>query len=377
LLFGAARAETPRVTGPLVHENVAVYLLRGKSADGAVPLTLKEALERNAIVVHETGSVRELRIENTGSEPVFVQLGDIVKGGRQDRVLTISLLLQPNSGLVPIGAYCVEQGRWAARGKEDSHRFALSEAILPSRGAKLAIAKPQAPAGVDVQAPHDSQTRTPRTPIEAELEGRRRAQLALEAMQQRGQIPRAEQRALLGGHPPDNQAEVWRKVEVLQRGLSDNLAGSVVSERSRTSLQLTLEHEKLKAAQEAYVAALEPAGLRDDDVIGVAVAIGGRITGADVYPSNGLFRKMWPKLVRAAATEALAESRKTATVGKAPAIADVEAFLTDGANGKPVERSVGSLARIETREADRMLRVRALASPAPGARLVHESYLAK
>ncbi|MFX6907524.1 DUF6569 family protein, partial [Acinetobacter baumannii] len=91
-------------------------LIHGASADGPVPLTLSEALARKVFKVFETGSVNELAFENLGDEPVFLQAGDIVKGGRQDRVLTTSVLVPPNSGRLPIAAYCVEQHRWSARG---------------------------------------------------------------------------------------------------------------------------------------------------------------------------------------------------------------------------------------------------------------------
>ena len=161
-----ARAEAPRVSAAATHANVSVFLLRGQSAAGPVPLALAEALEKGAIDVHETGNVRELKIENKGAEPVFVQLGDIVKGGRQDRVLTVSLLLPPQSGLVPIGAYCVEQGRWSARGLEDARRFAASDALLPSREAKVAIARPLASAATPVAPSPQARARSP---IEAEL----------------------------------------------------------------------------------------------------------------------------------------------------------------------------------------------------------------
>ena len=87
-----------RISGPHVHENLAVYFVHGQSAPGPVPLTLEEALAKNAVQVIETDRVNELQIENVGSEPVFIQSGDIVKGGKQDRVLTLSLLLVPNSG---------------------------------------------------------------------------------------------------------------------------------------------------------------------------------------------------------------------------------------------------------------------------------------
>src|ERR1700754_1750656 len=137
-----ARADEYRVSGPVVHENLAIYLVHGKSAAGPVPLTLEEALAKGAVKVHETGNVNELQIENLGLGEVFVQSGDIVKGGQQDRVLTVSLLLPQKSGRIPIASFCVEQGRWSARGKEDVKTFATASAAIPSREAKIAMKAP-------------------------------------------------------------------------------------------------------------------------------------------------------------------------------------------------------------------------------------------
>jgi len=80
-----------------------------------------------------------LTVENVGDSEVFVQAGDIVKGGRQDRVLSVDLLLPPRSGVVPIAAFCVESGRWTARGQEDARQFSTAAAAMPSHDAKLAM----------------------------------------------------------------------------------------------------------------------------------------------------------------------------------------------------------------------------------------------
>src|ERR1700736_2614620 len=71
---GAAFAEqATRISGPHMHANLAVYFVHGPSSDGAVPLTLQEALANSSVQVVETGRVNELQIENSGSEPVFIQ----------------------------------------------------------------------------------------------------------------------------------------------------------------------------------------------------------------------------------------------------------------------------------------------------------------
>lgn len=350
----AAANTAPQISAPVIHENIAVYFVHGASVAGPVPATLQEALAKGSVEVFETGNVQELQIENTGEEPVFVQFGDLVKGGRQDRVLTVSLVLPPKSGRVPIGSYCVEQGRWSARGVEDAKKFSMSEMLMPSREAKVAMAKravkPASPAAGAML-----------------VERQRNA-----AAHQRGPQQSA-QRTIEGmGGAANSQGEVWRSVGEVQNKLAARLAASVTSEKSRTSLQLALENDKLKEAIAAYVGMLEPAGLQSDDIVGVAIAINGRISSADVYPSNGLFRKMWPKLVQAGVTEALASAG--AEKAQAPASDAVNAFLLEAENGKQSEMELGAHAKLDTRDADKALRVEA--KSATGA-FVHRNYLAK
>lgn len=342
-----AAGEPARVGAPLVHGNMAVYFVHGASATGPVPQTLQEALAKGTVEVRETGNVSELEVENTGDTPVFIQLGDIVKGGQQDRVLTVSMVLPAKSGRVPIGSYCVEQGRWTKRGLEDARRFAASDALMPSREAKIAIAKPE---GLGVPAPTAGVTAA------LDTDGARQQRTATAR-------PRA------GG-----QSEVWESVARVQRQLSAALSAPVASETSKTSLQLALENEKLKEAQAAFVAALEPAGLKDADVVGVVVAVNGRVSSADLYPSNGLFRKMWPKLARAAATEALAAKSAESPSAPAPAADAVKAFLDEAEAATPETRSVGTLAKLETREAKQAVSVSATT---PKGELVHRNYVAK
>jgi len=55
-------------------------------------------MEQKKVTVFETGNVNQLAIENTSAETVYVQGGDIVKGGQQDRVFTTDLVLPPKSG---------------------------------------------------------------------------------------------------------------------------------------------------------------------------------------------------------------------------------------------------------------------------------------
>src|ERR1700754_1889706 len=142
--LGAAPApESTRISGPLTHENLTVCFIHGPSAPGRTPLTLEEALAKRTVEVRETGNGNPLEIENLGNDEVFIQSGDIVKGGQQDRTLMVRLVLPPKPGRLAIDAFCVEQGRWSARGQEDVKQFSTASAAVPSREMKIAMKAPK------------------------------------------------------------------------------------------------------------------------------------------------------------------------------------------------------------------------------------------
>jgi hypothetical protein len=339
LAFGyagtAAAADPGRISGPVVHENLAIYFIHGAVSNDPVPLTLEEAMAKGVVRVYETGSVNELAIENLGADEVFVQSGDIVKGGRQDRVLSVSLVLPSKSGRVPIASFCVEHGRWTARGKEDAQHFASASRSLPSREAKIAMRAPPAP------RPSPS-------------------------------LPIGQSAAAVVDTTGSRQQEVWRNVAKIQDKLSVNVGAKVASPTSASSLQLSLENEKLKDALATYVKALEPAGLEGSDIVGYAFAINGKLNSADAYPSNGLFRKMWHKLLSATATEAIGE--RSPTAAPPPSVESVMAFLAAAEQGAANERSLTERVRLETRDADKAVYFEARRGDGSW---FHRNYLAK
>ena len=118
---------------------------------------------------------------------------------------------------------------------------------------------------------------------------------------------------------------------------------------SASSLQLSLENEKLNATKAAYVKALTREEKDGADVVGFAFAINGRINSADIYPSHGLLAKMWGKLIDAAATEAIGEKAPGGTK-PAPETASVMAFLADAAKAAPEERKLDANSTRVTRQ---------------------------
>ena len=105
----------------------------------------------------------------------------------------------------------------------------------------------------------------------------------------------------------NSQGGVWQSVTVAQDKLSRNVGARVNSTVSESSLQLAVENNKVQETADSYVKALAGIANRSDDVIGYVFAINGKVNSADIYGSNVLFKKLWPKLLKANAIEAIAE----------------------------------------------------------------------
>src|SRR5881394_273269 len=96
-----------KLSGPYTHGNLTVFLVHGPDRmKNREFLTLAEGIDKKLVVVHETSNVNELAIENTGSTDVYVQSGDIVKGGKQDRTIAMDFIAPAHSGKIPIAAFC-------------------------------------------------------------------------------------------------------------------------------------------------------------------------------------------------------------------------------------------------------------------------------
>ncbi len=240
-----------KISKPYTHKNLTLWFLQG--GDQLIydnMLTLEEALEKDIIKVLETSNVGELAIENKSEHPVFIQSGDIVKGGKQDRVIRYDIIIPPWSDRIPLASFCVEYGRWSQRGNESYSEFSGSSKRIASRDLKLAT--------ID----------------------------------------------------KESQQDVWGEVEELQAKLNSNMDAAVENSESESSLQLTLENEELDKLTEDYTAFFGDLFNNSDDIIGFVFAINGEINSADFYGSAQLFRKTWPRLIEATSVEAIAEYNK-------------------------------------------------------------------
>src|SRR4029079_18972375 len=126
------------LSGPYTHKNLTVFLIHGKDQTNKPFLTLQEALAQKKVRVYETKEVNELAIRNLSNEDIYVQAGDIVRGGDQDRMISIDFIVPPRSGRMPIAAFCVESGRLSSRGNEEAAVFSSSDNSVATKELKLA-----------------------------------------------------------------------------------------------------------------------------------------------------------------------------------------------------------------------------------------------
>ena len=301
-LFIAAVAQTPQtgqdatagsssyhLSGPYTHGNLTVFLVHGKDLTNKTFLTLQEALAQKKVAVYETKDVNSLAIKNLSDQDVYVQAGDIVRGGDQDRMISIDFIVPPRSGRMPIAAFCVESGRWSKRGNEASGEFSSSENMIATKDLKLAAKREQ------------------------------------------------------------SQQAVWKNVSVAQEKLSRNVGGNVQASASASSLELSVENAKVKETTATYIGALSGILQNKSDVIGYVFAINGHVNSADVYASHALFAKLWPKLLKASAVEAVAELNKDVEA-KPVASEVVHTFLVDSEKARAEARQVTPRVKVVTRE---------------------------
>ena len=114
------------------YKNLRIYPIKAKPAFKEQTkhiekyTSLKEALEKKKINITEKegksgAEVNTLYAQNTSRDTLFLMAGEVIQGGKQDRVIGEDVVLPPNSKVM-LPVYCVEQGRWSA-GRRDGNNF--------------------------------------------------------------------------------------------------------------------------------------------------------------------------------------------------------------------------------------------------------------
>lgn len=287
-----------KVLTPIRHGNLTVFpVIASISHDTAGFLTLDEGLKSGEVEVTESGSVRgmirrpsrggvvhpdypvrdgaqvnKLVLINNSKRPLLLLAGEIVTGGKQDRVIAKDRIVPAESDPIDLDVFCVEPGRWVG---------ASAKFVPSSPNAAMASPSLRSKAMADKN----------QTEVWAEV-ARAREQMAA---QLESEAPRAA--PVIAG--TTSYAKVMENDEVKKK--VDSVAGSVEKEYASTIQQL-----------------------RDRNAVGVVVAVNGEIVWADIFASTSLLQKYWPKLVRSYATEAVVTRAKGAQVNEGAAQAFLE-----------------------------------------------------
>ena len=279
---GELKYEKDKISGPYSHKNLTIFLIHGESAIGPENiLSLEEALSQKKIRIYETSDVGRLLVENLSDKiPVFIQSGDIIKGGKQDRVVRNDMVIEPNSGKVPVASFCVEQGRWTRRGTESQAEFNSSKKSLSSRQLKLA------------------------------------------------------------NKYKSSQGEVWNEVDQAQQKLAMNVGKPVKMSESATSLQLTREHKDIEKQVKAYIDDISKQIADSKDVIGFAFAVNNKLSNAHLYGNAVLFRKLRDKMFESCAVEALSELNEGKKTENSTTVQELVDWLNQADKGKESQKSV-------------------------------------
>jgi hypothetical protein len=302
-----------KVLDPIRHGNLTVFpVVAAKSYPTGEFITLDEGLRSGDVVVTEAGNVQglirrhsspvirndnaqvnRLVLVNNAKRPLLLLAGEIVSGGKQDRVIGKDRIVPAESDPVDLSVFCVEPGRWVAT----SQNFGASEAMYGGKagGIGSSVGGP-VPMAMMAQPSVRAKAMADKDQNQVWAEVRKQKKEAMETVEVAGAAPAvATDLANTTSYAKLNEnAEVRKQVDSVAKPIEQNYQ--------------SLIHQ-----------------LRDRNAVGVVVAVNGRIIWADVFASTDLLEKYWPKLVRSYASEAVVTRAKDVEVGPGQA----QAFLAD------------------------------------------------
>ncbi len=311
VFVGRARAGMPpassgnKVLAPITQNNLTIFpVVSSTLHDTRIFMTLDEGLRSGEVVITEAGQaapllrrrplpiprgdgaqVNRLVLVNNSDRPLILLAGEIVTGGKQDRVVGKDRIIPAKSDPVDLSVFCVEPGRWTG----------VSQSFGLMGGPVGAAAAPMAQPSVRARAMADK-----------------------------------------------NQQQVWNEVHKSAEAMSAAVGGTASAQIAGTSSYARVMgapavkqqvDEVALPVERSYQSVIRR--LRDQNAVGVVVAINGEIVWADVFASTPLLEKYWPKLVRSYAAEALTNRNRG---GKAD-VAAAQAFLDDLSGTREVVES--------------------------------------
>jgi sulfur carrier protein ThiS len=253
-----------------------------KTHDTSEFLTLDEGLRSGEVVVTEYGNVQGLVrprdgqawgrpspvrggaqvnsvvLVNNSKRPLLMLAGEIVTGGKQDRVIAKDRVVPPESDPIDLSVFCVEPGRWVGR----SEKFGMNSGYVPMAA------------------------------------------------------PNVRSKAMAD----KDQAKVWSEVGRSREAMATRVPSAAPVINSTTSYAGMAQNELVTRQVDSVAAPIQHdyesliKQLRDQNAVGVVVAVNGEIVWADMFASTHLLQRYWPKLIRSYATQAVITYTRAASV---------------------------------------------------------------
>jgi hypothetical protein len=286
-----------RLLEPISYENLTVFPVVASSGyDTGAFMTLEEGLSRGDVIVREQGaetmvrdrdgvqrpvqnyggpSVNQLVLVNRSKRPLLLLAGELVSGGKQDRIIAKDRIVAPGSEPLPLDVFCVEHGRWSS-----GSQFTETKTIVhPSVREQAAVDQKQTGVWASVMSGTSSQRAA--APSAAPMVSAQDLSVAAETIA-----------------PTQSYAKLYS------------------SQRVSASVDVLVEEVQRRFRKET-------AGLKGERVVGVVIAYGGEVAWSDIFASSELFDQYWSKLLRSYAVEAVARP----TLREKASIDDAEEFL--------------------------------------------------
>jgi hypothetical protein len=333
-----APGDSYRVLAPIESGNLLLFpVVRNGKGSGTTPfLTLDEGIKSGRVEVTEAGKVsglvrprtapprlndgvarsyqppnqayrgdqvNTLVLVNNSDKPLLLLAGEIVTGGKQDRVIAKDRIVPAGSDPIDLGVFCIEPGRWT----QDTATFGASAKSPMSSFMVQPTIREKAMAAKDQQQVWNS--------VNGAI-----SQMAVAA---------APPIASGGPQLHSNRSEGDLGTTSYARAMQDSSVSAKVDEAAAPVMK---SREQVLAR------------LREEHAIGVVVAVRGEIVWADLFVDTDLLARYWTKLVRSYAAESLLEG----DTHPAPSVTDAQHFLDAPAGG--TETSEGDLGIYRYRE---------------------------
>jgi hypothetical protein len=323
-----------RILAPIESGNLLLFPVVESGRTPQSPfLTLDEGLKSGAVEVTEAGRVRglvrprpaqgslndgvlrplqlhpqfnrgdqvnTLVLVNNSDKPLLLLAGEIVTGGKQDRVIAKDRIVPAGSDPIDLNVFCIEPGRWTEATPvfgASAKAPAMSLMVQPSVREKAMVAKDQQEVWNSVHGSISAALQAPAPPS--------------------------------GGVTLSSPGPSTLGTTSYARAMQNNAVSAKVDEAAAPVM---------KSREQV----LEK--LREERAVGVVVAVRGEIVWADIFSDTDLLARYWTKLVRSYAAESLLSGE----THPLPGIADAQRFLDTPANG--TETSIGDVGVYRYRE---------------------------